>query len=1684
MSELTTEELLQNQDYVDALVRRGMRQGKAFSTREQALEDFLDEYRGVQANTALALMFSNDIDNIRNDEERLQFGRLYKAVDEDLEDFAGQKSKAAIIADYGIKGILDPLNIFGLGVGKVVSQTLGRQAIKKLITDSFAKKGLDQAVKKSFLDKAKAYAPAVGTGAGAGAGVGAVEGVTQQTILENIKDEDALGYQDELNIGNIATAGLLGGALGAGFGAIGGALGARGVKKIEKLTQEQQLTQEAAKKNLKQNRIAQSKTVESFLQKINPLTKEKNTQDDVLGAYVTPAEGSDGFKTTKTFNPENYGEFPRIIDYNKRGAVLEFIPTKYAREINPATNKYDERVLKTYSLKNLKAVSQEKKEAYQSGYVSEFGLFFDKAGIEKGKQLLLKSGASETEVNNIFGTVLNKETFDDLTRFVYDAAQNIAQTMPNTKLARQVELTLDDPAKRVTEKVAELLRLGDASNSALLSDNINSALVKNGLNAEDAVNMLKADVSMAAAKNAEMSNIEQLLNPQNKLGSKLFKLMNDMTDAQKATLESVRVQRDIEKKMAKKFGVAVDIWRSFLVTQPATTMRNIFGSFMRVPGESFNSFLASRDFMLDFEAKALGIERPKINLKNETNLLTKSILSPNESIQIASIIGKAFPEADRQIFKMFDDYFTSSLEKETNAGRVLKTLHFASKWANVANRAQDRSIKSAGFVTELDNQIKQAVRNGNINPELDSLEKIIAKDRLDLINDEMVSKSLQFAYRLTYQSRNAGDDLVIGGEMINNLQRWANTTAAVKLGIPFPNFIINGLVYNLNRGTPLGLLKAARARIKIGQVKEADVKKDRERMAQIKDEISNLPNLKEDPQVKRTKLKNLKNELNKLEAEAGSRLKDVEDLRRGISESVEGATFIGAAIVIREKFGGARYDELKVGDTTVNVGPLFPLTPYLFIGEAIRKVLNDEPLDNRFVGEGIQALTGFQTDRAGPISKFFGGLQRNLTTVFESEDPVAYRKLGEMFGELAGYWASGYFTPGEAPGQVLQTFGPRKFRQTYDKEFQNIITGEAESLSEEAIIGAVNEFGRQMFRGTPLQNFALNQEAPGSGRQLTDISVTQTQEQVPTLPVGKQFTGIATVTPRGVVGDELERLNIPSWRLSLRTTVPEYNRIYKAVLGEASEALVKPIMQSSEYRNLNFNEQQKLIYNLYRGDTKDMSPRFKESMTRVFGKQYPNIRSYVSDFIKNEYNLLDELRLFRSRNSKAEIGEIYEKFPNLPPLKYLGEDTEDNSRREDAIAQNELLKILQFEIDNPNTRTSALLNEMLRNKDLTGILQQKARGERTGFNEGGYVSQMNALGFSKGGNVGRKGMSVLGKTADLNNPMTEAQREAGARSITSGSPLTQALGPGVNYVLESLGEVAKGDISKGAELAASKRFKTPTVPKEVKEQSISNVSKVADETAEALQKIEKLNNYVPKKTVKAYKLFKTDAKGVKEFKEFNRPGANAPFEGNLFPLFVKMADGKPIKKGVWVKAEVGEISTDGRRVKSSLGPLAPRPGFHAGDSPTAKHIGGKANPKTGEAEKSRKKPNYRRENQIWVEVEFSADVDWQKEAIRRASLKKDGTIDISTAHITDRLPTGGFYRYKTNPNMEGNWLISGEMKINKVLTNKEVDEINKKMGTSDLPRFEQLVEPIEKSTKVDKVYNRGGYVSQMNMLGL
>ena len=183
----------------------------------------------------------------------------------------------------------------------------------------------------------------------------------------------------------------------------------------------------------------------------------------------------------------------------------------------------------------------------------------------------------------------------------------------------------------------------------------------------------------------------------------------------------------------------------------------------------------------------------------------------------------------------------------------------------------------------------------------------------------------------------------------------------------------------------------------------------------------------------------------------------------------------------------------------------------------------------------------------------------------------------------------------------------------------------------------------------------------------------------------------------------------------------------------------------------------------------------------------------------------------------------------------------------------------------------------------------------------------------------------------------------------------------------------------------------------------------------------------PEKTVKAYKLFRIDQR---------QPG-------KLFPLFVQANE--PVAMGKWLKASAGEPGKTAGKVKSKLGDLAYRPGWHSGDLPVATHIGGKSSPEL-------RAPDVRPPNHVWAEVEHPADVDWQSVANGRARMTKAGVPDAKTAHVTDQVPEGGHYRYKTNPNMTGNWIISGGMKVNRVLSDSEVHAINSAAGVADLPR--------------------------------
>ena len=169
-----------------------------------------------------------------------------------------------------------------------------------------------------------------------------------------------------------------------------------------------------------------------------------------------------------------------------------------------------------------------------------------------------------------------------------------------------------------------------------------------------------------------------------------------------------------------------------------------------------------------------------------------------------------------------------------------------------------------------------------------------------------------------------------------------------------------------------------------------------------------------------------------------------------------------------------------------------------------------------------------------------------------------------------------------------------------------------------------------------------------------------------------------------------------------------------------------------------------------------------------------------------------------------------------------------------------------------------------------------------------------------------------------------------------------------------------------------------------------------------------------------YKLFR-----VKK----NRPG-------ELFPLYVLSDDPVPI--GVWTDAIEGP-RTDAGKVKSRIGSLAFRPGWHLSDIPLAIHIRIKEDGQI----------KYMHDDEVWCECVYVDCHDYQEEADKNGWV--NGRFDERKAMLT-KVPKDGFYRYKTSPQMLGKWIITGSIRVQRSLSDEEVEKICAAAGYRALPR--------------------------------
>lgn len=170
-------------------------------------------------------------------------------------------------------------------------------------------------------------------------------------------------------------------------------------------------------------------------------------------------------------------------------------------------------------------------------------------------------------------------------------------------------------------------------------------------------------------------------------------------------------------------------------------------------------------------------------------------------------------------------------------------------------------------------------------------------------------------------------------------------------------------------------------------------------------------------------------------------------------------------------------------------------------------------------------------------------------------------------------------------------------------------------------------------------------------------------------------------------------------------------------------------------------------------------------------------------------------------------------------------------------------------------------------------------------------------------------------------------------------------------------------------------------------------------------------------------------------------------DGKLYPPMVANPDGAATTVGVWLDADAAPIAGEsktgipqvkqgGKGTQGGSGKLAYRPGWHLGVVPYAIQF----NRKDAEGNKTLFPKNF-----VFAEVEYAADVDYQEEA-RQEGINPSGKYQHSLAGLK-HLPTDGYYMYRTNPNPETDpWVITGAMKVNRILTRVEQADLVSKSG--------------------------------------
>ena len=453
----------------------------------------------------------------------------------------------------------------------------------------------------------------------------------------------------------------------------------------------------------------------------------------------------------------------------------------------------------------------------------------------------------------------------------------------------------------------------------------------------------------------------------------------------------------------RKFVVRLEgIRRGLLVSQLATAARNLESAVVRSPLESLANVFDTALWNVSnkgYGSGALSLISPQ-NWKDSFNVHKYMFNGrPDEVAGFVDLILDR-PEFDQQFNRMFDNLNEIQMAQGRGTGtvvdKILSETEDVVQALNMPNRWQEFLVRRATFLGELERLVRReydmdlfdALQQGKLRSLMNDASDVKpdnARSFIDLI-DESVTKSLDVTYAKT-------PDVPLFRNISSFITRNGLTVA-----IPFPRFMFNSMeLMGQYAGGSIPVVTRKVMGLVDKKYRGPLTTKDRQRISRNAvgvlggggTGLAVLSALTEDEE-------------------------DPDSLQQSMSDALMSMATVGAAYQYRAGFAGdvpASFNEMYTGTeedgsrVVLDIKPQFPLSQYMYLGEATRQIEKGTFSDFFDAREFIETFTGSNFRRgSGHVI-----LDEVADIIDGSSDIMATENLGRAagraLGEYLGTWA-------------------------------------------------------------------------------------------------------------------------------------------------------------------------------------------------------------------------------------------------------------------------------------------------------------------------------------------------------------------------------------------------------------------------------------------------------------------------------------------------------------------------------------------------------------------------------------------------------------------------------------------------------------------------------------------------------